>query len=77
MFVLRSTHKALLQEKDAIIADLREQVRFLRFMVQPSPAVQVISEEANAVLDGHNEPSLTPEQIAIQEEASRLLSGTY
>jgi hypothetical protein len=65
--------------KDAQIADLQEQVRFLRDMVQPSTRVQLVSHQANAILDGLDniDPPTSPIQQEVAQEASNLLSGNY
>ena len=77
--------KRLLAEKDARIAELKEQIAVLRSLVIPSQAKRVIPEvqmEADAVLSGQEEISVlnqkeVEEQEAIESEASRLLSGSY
>ena len=81
MIVLKSTHQALMELKDKQIADLHEQVRFLRSMVQPSSTIQLVNDQANAILDGIDE---IPETIilsdydrAVLEERDNLLSGNY
>lgn len=81
MLIFASTHKAMLALKDSQIADLQEQVRFLRDMVQPNSKIQLVAHQANAILDGLDviDPSLepSPHQKAIAQEAVDLLSGNY
>jgi len=80
MIVFKSTHQAMLSLKDKQIADLQEQVRFLRSMIQPSSHIQLVNDQANAILDGHDTPEaidLTPHQLAILAERDNLLSGNY
>lgn len=81
MLTLSSTHRAIVALKDSQIADLQEQVRFLREMVQPNARIQLVSHQANAILDGHEDMSipapLSPSQQQIAQEAADLLSGNY
>lgn len=81
MFLLASTHKAILALKDSQIADLQEQIRFLRDMVQPNSRIQLVSQQANAVLDGlesiPSDQAPSPHEQNIAQEAINLLSGNY
>lgn len=84
-------YKLLLAEKDARIADLKQQISRLEGLV---PALQrvssvyhipVMSVESDAILSGRDEPiELTAEQETElsqierdRSEESRILSGTY
>ncbi len=79
MLTLSSTHRAMLALKDAQISNLQEQVAFLREMVQPNARIQLVSHQANSILDSHHDMSMTlsPEQEKIDQEARDLLSGNY
>lgn len=76
--------KPLLKEKDARIAQLEQEVGFLRSLLQPVPQ-QVnrnVHHEANAILSGHQEQivddsPISAEEMAIIAERERILSGTY
>jgi hypothetical protein len=84
MFVLKSTHEALIAAKDAQIAALQDEVRFLRHMVQPKFADGFkINTEANALLDSRQDQIDLSDHVAplhndeISQEADRILNGTY
>jgi hypothetical protein len=82
MLVLKSTHEALLKLKDDQIAQLRNEVGFLRSMIQPPASEKsfFLQTEANAVLDGQQDQidiSETPESDDVIRERDRLLAGTY
>lgn len=84
MFVLKSVHEALLKAKDEQMATLKEEVAFLRSMVNPVNKVNthnafVIASEANAVLDGAGDQIILDHQEdpEILAERDRLLSGNY
>lgn len=84
MILLLSTHKALVSAKDAEIATLKDEVAFLRNMVQPSPRLQILPYQANSILDGNDstpssptDPDFSERQRVIEAEATNLLNGTY
>jgi hypothetical protein len=80
MLLLKSTHEALMKLKDAQIAGLQDEVRFLRNMVQPSNSrAIVIQAEADGVLEGRQDQyeAEDPRKVEIDSEAARLLSGHY
>ncbi len=73
------------EEKDKRIADLAEQVEFLRRLALPprpdSASLPLVELEANAILNGSSDPILvdptSQSQEEIDSEAARLLSGQY
>lgn len=83
MILLRSTHEALLKEKDHRIASLQDEVSWLRHFLQPqarSPYPLALTQEADAVLEGRQDTlgsSTSPDAEAIIAERSRILSGSY
>lgn len=86
MFILKSTHRALLtlerERSDALVSQMQEQISDLRrlvFVPTPTPAETLPVRLANAVLDGvevmpKSDPEQDSEDLA---EANRILSGTY
>lgn len=84
MFLLKSTHKLILDSKEAEVRALREEIAWLRNFVQPVNKNKsfLLSTEANAVLDGHQE-IITLDEESLQRsddvirERDRLLAGTY
>lgn len=78
MLVSKSSHLAMLAEKDAQIASLRDQVEFLRSIIQPkNPRAIVVQEEADLVLEGRQTQVEVERNEEIESEATRLLSGHY
>lgn len=82
MILLRSTHEALLKEKDLRIAGLQDEIGWLRHFLQPqarAAAPVAAAQEADAVLEGRQDTlgTDTAGAEAILSERSRLLSGTY
>lgn len=79
MFLLRKTHEALVAAKDAQIKQLQDEVKWLRFFIQPerslSPNVQL---EADLAIEGRQDQIQEDDaKAAIDAEAARLLSGSY
>lgn len=78
-------NKALIAEKDARIADLKEQVEFLRaqicgFEQNNKTNADAGIMEANALLDGTASEQIiqpNPVDARILAEANALLNGTY
>jgi len=78
MFISTRAHQAILQAKDAHIAHLKDEVSFLRRMVQPGKLSTDSQIEADAVLEGRQDQiPRDPKQEAINTEAALLLSGNY
>lgn len=86
MFILKSTHKALLAAErsrcEAVVAQMREQISDLRRLVfvPEATADQTLPiRAANAILDGQEViPTRDDEQDAKDlAEANRILSGQY
>lgn len=82
MFVLTSTYNAhllaIVKAKDAQLADLQDQVRFLRSMIQPKNSrALVIAAEADAILEGRQDQIEDPRAAQIESEAAKLMSGNY
>lgn len=81
MIVLKSAHEALLKAKDEQIEQLRNEVAFLRRMVQPSYSSGFkIQTEASAILDSRQDPIEVESELSDDEVASerdRILAGTY
>ncbi len=78
MLMLKSAHEALIKAKDAQIAALEDQVRFLRSIIQPNnPRAIVIQEEADLVIEGRQTQVEVERTADIESEASRLLAGHY
>jgi len=69
------------EEKDKRVADLAEQVGYLRTLLSPPRAKTnlEVHQEANAILNGVNEQILAdvPTDPAVLAEREALLSGTY
>lgn len=76
-------YKAALEAKDEQIKSLKEEIKWLRGMVQPEaqPGSYYTNIEANAVLNPSTEEQLSQDEIEeqrkIDEEAYKILSGTY
>jgi hypothetical protein len=82
MLMLKAVHEARLQTKDAEIARLRDEVTWLRNFIQPNRGLgNVISYEADSVLEGRQEPPSEPLDVeraaSIARERELLLSGNY
>jgi len=79
--MFKSKPCAVCAEKDARIADLRDQVEFLRASLMPAqlPTYANVHQEANAILNGVNEQILSEQSVSPEVLAERdaLLSGTY
>jgi heme oxygenase len=78
MFVSRSAHLALIKAKDEAIARLEADVAWLRRMVQPERSPQLLIEEADLIIGGHQDQvQEDPRRLEVDSEAARLLSGNY
>jgi hypothetical protein len=79
MFLSRRSHADILAAKESQIAALRDEIKFLRHMVQPRYQPDTLQMEADAVIGG-NQEQIAPEaerKAEIDSEAARILSGTY
>lgn len=69
-------------EKDKQISDLKDQIQFLRKLSVPSITQDMQNLEMNKILDGAALPVIdmqqeSPEDIAADREATRILTGNY
>lgn len=78
MLISRASHEAVVKAKDEHIAALKQEIAFLRHLVQPRASVTDSQVEADAVLEGRQDQIPADEQkAAIDSEAARILSGSY
>lgn len=84
MIVLKREHEALMRAKDEQIAQLLDEVLWLRNLVRPNSAKAArLSQEADAVLESRQDQQELPDgdmdehARAVKAEAERLLAGTY
>ena len=84
MILLRSTHDAMLAEKDKTISVLLSEVSFLRNMVNPRQRDSNLQIEADAVVEGRQEQieaapasPKDPRQDEVAAERARILGGNY
>lgn len=88
MFVSKTLHNALLNERSERIAALESEVAFLRSMVEGLTVAKPMRREAenaaieaNAVLSGAQDQidlnDLSPEQLSVLSERDAILNGHY
>ncbi len=81
MFMLASTHAAIIASYESRVAELHSQIADLKrlvFVIEPTHAEQLPIRMANAVIDGNEVLPQKDETLEYaQREAARIFSGEY